>query len=206
MKTALRALTMFVTSCCLCVAGDTGVVLPDVEQTILSAVLRQSYRTSMNTNGTFVIKNTTDLMDLSWDANSSDFFRLLREAAKSKDEALRDAVEDLIRKNQTSTTIRVSHAILPRVTLIDGAAILRMNAGDPQRRFPDWRIFYQQYPNSGGLITISRAGISASGKVAIIYMAKQEQDVSGSGRLWILRKVKTDWVLQYESVGKAWAA
>lgn len=59
MKTLLHTLAIVVTSCCLCRADDTGILLPDVEQTILSAVLRQSYRTSLNTNGTFVIRNTT---------------------------------------------------------------------------------------------------------------------------------------------------
>ena len=64
-----------------------------------------------------------------------------------------------------------------------------------------WKKFYKSYPDSPGIITISRPGFSRGGKIAVIYMWNQVADLSGRGRIFVLENRNGKWLYSVMVVG-----
>jgi hypothetical protein len=73
-----------------------------------------------------------------------------------------------------------------------GAAELAplVSPGDPDAY---WRAFYEAYPNSPGIIRLSRVGIGSGGTLALISVAHTCGTLCGSGRYLLLSKASGEW-------------
>lgn len=65
-------------------------------------------------------------------------------------------------------------------------------------RNPDayWHSFYTKYPNSGGLITVTRPGFSADGATALMYIGRACGGRCGAFGYAVLRKEHGRWILK----------
>lgn len=59
-----------------------------------------------------------------------------------------------------------------------------------------WDEFYRQFPDSNGLVGLSRAGINSRGDQAFVYMAHQCGGLCGSGHYLLLVKKNKEWIVQ----------
>jgi len=59
-----------------------------------------------------------------------------------------------------------------------------------------WSEFYRQFPDSGGLIALSRAGLDSSGNQALVYMRHSCGGLCGTGHYMLLVKNEQRWVVQ----------
>lgn len=57
-----------------------------------------------------------------------------------------------------------------------------------------WDRFYERYPDSPGIITLSLPGLSADGTVAAIHLADQRHGLAGAGKICVYRKMNAMWV------------
>ncbi len=63
-----------------------------------------------------------------------------------------------------------------------------------------WGPFYEKYPNSSGVISISRAGFNSNQTQAILYFGYQRESLDGQGYLIFLTKDEGKWIVK-EKVG-----
>jgi hypothetical protein len=59
-----------------------------------------------------------------------------------------------------------------------------------------WEEFYQRYPNSPGIITLSRVGFNPYMDQALVYIGNQSHWRAGSGHFVLLRKENDMWKVQ----------
>jgi len=56
-----------------------------------------------------------------------------------------------------------------------------------------WKEFYANYPNSGGLISMSAVGFNADKTIALVYMGHSCGGLCGSGGYHVLKKINGSW-------------
>ena len=59
-----------------------------------------------------------------------------------------------------------------------------------------WNEFYRQFPNSNGLIGLSRAGFNSSGNQALVYIEHNCRGLCGTGHYLLLAKIDQRWGVQ----------
>jgi hypothetical protein len=94
--------------------------------------------------------------------------------------------------------MRVTRAFSPAGFI--GACGAGAGGGKPK----GWDSFYRRFPDSSGLITISRVGIDSKGTMAIIYLGQQRQYLDGSGSICILKREGKKWVRIADGIGGRW--
>jgi hypothetical protein len=129
-------------------------------------------------------------------------YDLIKEA-ESKNKNLAEAVRDFYRKNTGTNTIeaigtlKVNHVILTE---------MKINELFKTEGKYGWAEFYKLYPNSPGIITLSRPGFSKDGSLAIILMVNQSTLLAGYGRIYVLKKQDGEWVDTDLSIGPTWVS
>jgi hypothetical protein len=61
----------------------------------------------------------------------------------------------------------------------------------------NWQYYYNQYPESNGLITLSRPGFSSDGKTAVVKLGWQFSGDGGLGYIFVLKKYDDIWLVRY---------
>jgi len=61
-----------------------------------------------------------------------------------------------------------------------------------------WDKFYEKYPNSSGIMRLSRVGFNNKMKQALVYVGKQQHGLSGSGVFYLLTKKNNVWTVKAE--------
>ena len=61
----------------------------------------------------------------------------------------------------------------------------------------DWQYYYNLYPESCGIITLSRPGFSADGETAVLKLGWQSGGDAGQGYLLVLKKYDDIWLVRY---------
>lgn len=62
--------------------------------------------------------------------------------------------------------------------------------------FEDWKEFYKEYPNSCGLIELTRIGFNDTYTQAVFEIRREHADLQGVGRLVYLVKVGNNWEIR----------
>lgn len=60
----------------------------------------------------------------------------------------------------------------------------------------DWSQFYATYPNSQGIMTLSRVGFNANMDQALVYVGNEKEFLAGMGFYALLTKKGDAWVIQ----------
>jgi hypothetical protein len=61
-----------------------------------------------------------------------------------------------------------------------------------------WKAFRRAFPHGGGIVSISRAGLSSDGRWALIYAGRQSDWLAGAGYYYVLRFDRGVWRVVYE--------
>ncbi len=59
-----------------------------------------------------------------------------------------------------------------------------------------WEAFYEVYPRFIGVTSVSRVGFDANREQALIYVAQQQEGLSGSGVFYCLERGTTGWIVR----------
>ncbi len=81
-----------------------------------------------------------------------------------------------------------------------------MESSEMIGQFPlgGWRKFYEAYPGSPGLLSLSRIGFGKEGKQALVYIAQAYGDDGGKGHLFLVKKESKGWKIQAHEVIWMW--
>ena len=63
-----------------------------------------------------------------------------------------------------------------------------------------WDDFYAKYPNSQGVLTLSRVGFNNAKDTAVLYAGNQSHWVAGEGNMVLMKKTAGRWTLQDEAM------
>ena len=78
-----------------------------------------------------------------------------------------------------------------------GVEYVLIDTGEMSEIFNDfedgWEEFYNRYPGSPGITTLSRAGFNQEGTEALVYMGAQFHYLAGAGNLYRLEKQDGVW-------------
>jgi hypothetical protein len=81
-----------------------------------------------------------------------------------------------------------------QVKMIDKASLSKMFKPSVEK---GWTAFDKQYPNSGGLIKLSKVHFSKDTTTAVFYLSHQQAGLKGYGDLVVMEKVGNDWQVKY---------
>jgi hypothetical protein len=109
-----------------------------------------------------------------------------------------EIINDFVAENAKPHQLTNSLDIKLKYTLIPKDKIDPNFAGSPTDEF------YKQFPDSGGYMAFSRAGINSSGNQALIFMKHVCGGLCGSGHYLLLEKNDQGWVIQKHF--RAWVA
>jgi hypothetical protein len=99
---------------------------------------------------------------------------------------------DMGRRNTVSVDIRSVARLLGRgtpISFVRGDSLRRLPRRDPDQF---WRAFYTVFPGSKGLVTVSRPGISADGRRAVIGIGISCGVVAAHGAMQLCRRMAID--------------
>lgn len=103
----------------------------------------------------------------------------LRDSAKNRESAFKEALNDFLEKNRDETKIIFPSNIPSRVELVSEAVLEEIFSVKRAAIPSAWDIFHHRFPGSGDLITISRVGVDSKGTVAIVYLGRRSSPVHG---------------------------
>jgi hypothetical protein len=99
-----------------------------------------------------------------------------------------ETLADFVAKNERSYRIENHFSLDVPVVLISNQAVDEFLAAQD-----GWERFYEQYPNSQGMMTISRVGFNPSGQQALMYVGNQADLLAGEGNYVLLSKEGDEW-------------
>lgn len=103
-----------------------------------------------------------------------------------------ETIDDYAAKNAKSHQLTKSFNVKLPYTLITREQIEQMF----KRRPGGWDEFYKQFPDSGGYIALSRAGLNSTGNRALVYIGHGCETLCGSGHYLLLVKKDKKWIVQ----------
>jgi hypothetical protein len=155
------------------------------EQRVYTAVLARQYGASM-----YVIMDTTATSLSGTDNTSSTLDHVL----ENMHGVAADTVTNFRNRNDTI------HELSPDMQI--GSAYVLISQSVKSRFFSQnqdgWQLFYEQYPNSPGITTISRVGFSGNFDQALVYAGTQSQWLAGAGFYFLLLKVNGTWIVDQQ--------
>jgi len=102
-------------------------------------------------------------------------------------------LEDFRAKNQESHPVGADLKLDVKYVLIGQAEM--------EEIFQDstgWNKFYTRYPNSQGVMTLSRVGFNEALDQALVYVGNQSDGKAGAGYFFLLSKADGQWTVQSE--------
>jgi hypothetical protein len=103
-----------------------------------------------------------------------------------------ETIDDYVAKNAKSYQLTKSFDLKLKYTLIPKEKIEQIFKSGPG----GWGEFYMQFPDSGGLIALSRAGLDSGGNQALVYITHSCGGLCGSGNYLLLVKKDKGWVVR----------
>ena len=65
------------------------------------------------------------------------------------------------------------------------------------RRKPGWEGFYRAFPRGGGIVSLSRVGVSRDGHWAMLYVGRQGDWLAGAGYVYVLHNDRGIWRVRH---------
>src|SRR6185312_5949100 len=149
----------------------------DPELDPLVSFLKAHFAEEIKAGKNLVIESRTDLHLVHLGSSYPEFVEsLLKEASDIvPDEMIRDFGD----KN------RRTHPVWPELTRLLAAELMGPEEGGAifsEDADTNWRNFYEAYPGSAGLITVSRVGLSPDKKRALFYLGEVRGSQDGHGQ------------------------
>lgn len=103
-----------------------------------------------------------------------------------------DIVQDFVEKNKTEHALEPRFRIRGKCILISEKELAEIfNAGW-------WPAFYARYPESHGVVELSRVGFNSRVSEGLVYFGNQWEGDSGAGQLVLLEKVSGRWRVKWK--------
>ena len=105
-------------------------------------------------------------------------------------------IDDFHAKNKTRVPLKDSFTVSSKRVFItdeDLKTILKDRL--------DWKAFYEKYPNSQGVMTLSNVGFDAETKRAFVYVANTRGSMNGVGLYIVLEKQDGVWRVKEKATG-----
>jgi hypothetical protein len=118
-----------------------------------------------------------------------------------------DAVSDLKTKNQRPYIMENKFSVsLPCILISKGTenglfhfpGDNRIDAEAVKNIDQGWRQFYQDFPDAGGILSISRVGFNSDKSLAIVYISAKKSMMIANGKCYVLAKKNGSWELEDE--------
>jgi hypothetical protein len=109
-----------------------------------------------------------------------------------------DVVADFRARNKTPIAYQPTLDLPGRIKSYESSCV--------KGQFPDggWRKFYQDYPGSPGLLSVSAIGFNNARDRALVYVAHAYSDDGGKGHVFLLKKSGNKWIVAKHGVAWVW--
>ena len=158
------------------------------EYAVYSAVIQTMFvKESVKT---IVVAKHTTFYDYksSWE-KPEDYLRVMLEQLRPLSP---DTLEDFERKNNEQSELGLRLNLSLKYVLLDKQA----PTNTPEAYAERWRSFYDQYPGSPGIISLSRVGFNANKDQAIVYAANICGGLCGKGYYVLLTMSGRGWKIE----------
>jgi hypothetical protein len=110
-----------------------------------------------------------------------------------------DTRSDFWRQSRSRATVRLSTVGGKKVHLLTEAELARIFSEDAD---PDagWKSFHAQFPDSAGLMSLSRIGLSKDRRQALVFISVGSWSLAGYGAYYLLAREPTGWTITAEQV------
>jgi hypothetical protein len=188
--------------------GTCPVLLPEVKETkhstqdglFIDSFLRWYFHKSVLKNIPVVIEEQFSFGHLWGDETQESLCVKLEKEAKLKNEKLVEAVNDHCLKNKKESNLDLIGPLsIKHVALTKNQLKKIFKPG--LNRNEMWEEFYKIYPDTEGIVTLSRPGFSKDMSIAVIYMWKAYASLGGIGQYYIFEKKDGRWVKSSMSIG-----
>jgi hypothetical protein len=103
-----------------------------------------------------------------------------------------ETIDDFAAKNAKTHQLTTSFDLKLKYTIPPKERIEQIFKSRPDA----WDEFYRQFPDSGGFIALSRAGLNSGSNQALVYLQHSCGMLCGSGHYLLLVKNDRGWVVQ----------
>lgn len=80
------------------------------------------------------------------------------------------------------------------------AGITSIDSETIQKMQNSWRQFYQKYPNTHGILALSRVGFNSEKTTALVYVKYDGGVMSHNGSYYLLKLVGASWQIQFQKL------
>jgi hypothetical protein len=157
------------------------------EEAVYAAVLKAKIGAK-----SYVIEETTST-GFGDDATSY----LVSSVKRSMTRADAKTVASLKSRNLQHTMLRANMTLGVPYVLVSSATLSEIFAS-PTPVNGGWDIFYQKYPDSDGLVALSRVGFNAAMNQALVYVEHSYADLGADGNCYLVQNVDGDWSVTQE--------
>lgn len=155
----------------------------EAEYAVYQAVIESLF--AIDKLDTVVIHDFTEA-GLSMGGNNSQELDYLKTSMPEVDQALLDSY---LARNTQSVALEDRFNLEVPVTLLNQTEFNRFFSKNGQ----GWDAFYQQYPQSQGVLTLSKVGFNARGDKALVYAGNMAFSLAGAGYAIILGWEAGQW-------------
>lgn len=103
----------------------------------------------------------------------------------------KSTINNFLLVNQTRYSLQYKFNLKLRYILVDSELEKLREGLDENKSY--WSSFYEAYPNSQGLISLSRIGFGLDKQQALVYYGNIAGETSGSGAFFLLEKINNHW-------------
>ncbi len=169
------------------VTSNESNIIPKSEYEVYSSVLIDRYNPqSVNKIVIYQVTNNQ-----TWCINY-DCFQNFKNYSLEKDSML-----FIDHKNKNAKTYKLENKFsIPQTVIL----ISEEELNEIFQNAEGWDVFYEKYPNSTGVIQISRVGFNSNQTQAILYFGYHRESLDGQGYLIFLTKDEGNWIVR-EQVG-----
>jgi hypothetical protein len=163
--------------------------------------LKSQYTTEIASGKLLVIQDKTDLRQLLEGISFQQFVDFLNKDVSNQ--VPPELIKDFCDKNTHPGPIWPELGSRVPMRLFgskDGDAIFH---GGPDA---GWGRFYQKYPGSPGIITVSRVGFNGAKNVAMFYVGRISGSLNGEGRIHVMKRQGDKWVETKVQIGPRWVS
>jgi len=139
---------------------------------------------------TIVIGKHTQFYRVNW-ANPEDYRKSILEELRPISQ---ETIEDFEKKNEEKGELARRLALTVKYVLLGNQS----QATSPEDYTKQWKEFYEKYPNSPGIISLSRVGFNSNKDQAVVYVANSCAGLCGKGYYVFLMKSDKGWIVQKE--------
>jgi len=192
-QTGPRCLAMLV--CLWSVAGIPVPADPSPEQEVIQVLIEKQVPDTNGTTWDQVVLETTATTQLDLRRD----YPLLRAnlilEGRKRGPACSEAVEDMLKKNQSEAAIRIQTNRLEHVRLVGVESFERIFAGK-EDTYDEWVRFYAEFPNGRHLLVVSRVGFdSRKTRAAVCFSVRKPEENHSRARYEIFRRQGERWVV-----------